>query len=153
MKRSYFLSRNPVSVFIVIRVVSERCDKDRVCTEALEPSTGAERRLSLISPICQASRRRATSTQRDSHHRLLPLTLFLIYLLILMSNNIKNYAKRHKKGTNNYSIEVVDAKFAVDLATAQSYSENVFLFIPNLIGERTSSWWNPCQGSDLAFSK
>ncbi|KAI0079954.1 phosphatidylinositol synthase [Panus rudis PR-1116 ss-1] len=32
------------------------------------------------------------------------------------------------------SIDVVDAKVAVDLATAQSYSENVFLFIPNLIG-------------------
>ena len=34
-------------------------------------------------------------------------------------------------------IEVVDAKSAVDLATAQSYSENVFLFVPNLIGELT----------------
>lgn len=32
------------------------------------------------------------------------------------------------------SISVFDAKFAVDLATAQSYSENVFLFVPNLIG-------------------
>jgi len=32
------------------------------------------------------------------------------------------------------SVEVVDAKFAVDLATAQTYSENVFLFVPNLIG-------------------
>ena len=31
-------------------------------------------------------------------------------------------------------IEVVDAKVAVDLATAQTYSENVFLFVPNLIG-------------------
>ena len=37
---------------------------------------------------------------------------------------------RGKKGT----IEVVDAKVAVDLATAQTYSENVFLFVPNLIG-------------------
>ncbi|KAF5381063.1 hypothetical protein D9615_003891 [Tricholomella constricta] len=33
-----------------------------------------------------------------------------------------------------HSIEVVDAKVAVDLATAQTYSENVFLFVPNLIG-------------------
>ncbi|KAK2466984.1 hypothetical protein APHAL10511_001242 [Amanita phalloides] len=32
------------------------------------------------------------------------------------------------------SIGLVDAKAAVDLATAQSYSENVFLFVPNLIG-------------------
>ncbi|KAI5122056.1 hypothetical protein M0805_006040 [Coniferiporia weirii] len=32
------------------------------------------------------------------------------------------------------SVEVVDAKHAVDLATAQTYSENVFLFVPNLIG-------------------
>ncbi|KAG6818181.1 hypothetical protein H0H87_000086 [Tephrocybe sp. NHM501043] len=32
------------------------------------------------------------------------------------------------------SMEVVDAKVAVDLATAQTYSENVFLFVPNLIG-------------------
>jgi len=31
-------------------------------------------------------------------------------------------------------MDVVDAKEAVDLATAQTYSENVFLFIPNLIG-------------------
>ncbi len=35
------------------------------------------------------------------------------------------------------SIDVVDAKVAVDLATAQTYSENVFLFVPNLIGMRT----------------
>ena len=32
------------------------------------------------------------------------------------------------------SIDVVDAKVAVNLATAQTYSENVFLFVPNLIG-------------------
>jgi len=38
--------------------------------------------------------------------------------------------KRRRAST----IEVVDAKSAVDLATAQSYSENVFLFVPNLIG-------------------
>ncbi|KAK7693355.1 CDP-diacylglycerol-inositol 3-phosphatidyltransferase [Cerrena zonata] len=35
------------------------------------------------------------------------------------------------------SLHVIDAKVAVDLATAQTYSEvseNVFLFVPNLIG-------------------
>ncbi|KAF8522236.1 phosphatidylinositol synthase [Hysterangium stoloniferum] len=32
------------------------------------------------------------------------------------------------------SIEVFDGKHALDLATAQTYSENVFLFVPNLIG-------------------
>ncbi|KAH9926229.1 CDP-alcohol phosphatidyltransferase-domain-containing protein [Fomitopsis serialis] len=32
------------------------------------------------------------------------------------------------------SIDVVDAKVALDLATRQNYSENVFLFVPNLIG-------------------
>lgn len=32
-------------------------------------------------------------------------------------------------------MDVVDAKEAVDLATAQTYSENVFLFVPNLIGK------------------
>lgn len=32
------------------------------------------------------------------------------------------------------SIEVFDAKHAVDLATNQTYEENVFLFVPNLIG-------------------
>lgn len=32
------------------------------------------------------------------------------------------------------SIDIVDAKVAVDLATSQTYSENVFLFVPNLIG-------------------
>ena len=42
-------------------------------------------------------------------------------------------------------IEVVDAKSAVDLATAQSYSENVFLFVPNLIGEP-----NPTQRTRLS---
>lgn len=31
--------------------------------------------------------------------------------------------------------DVVDAKLAVDLATAQTYDENVFLFLPNIIGE------------------
>jgi CDP-diacylglycerol--inositol 3-phosphatidyltransferase len=36
------------------------------------------------------------------------------------------------------SIEIVDAKQAVDLATAQTYSENVFLFAPNLIGKLSS---------------
>ena len=38
------------------------------------------------------------------------------------------------------SIEIVDAKEAVDLATAQTYSENVFLFVPNLIGKLSSEW-------------
>ncbi|KAI9510852.1 phosphatidylinositol synthase [Russula earlei] len=42
----------------------------------------------------------------------------------------KNPAHRRKGG----SVEVVDSKYAVDLATQQSYSENVFLFVPNLIG-------------------
>lgn len=37
------------------------------------------------------------------------------------------------------SVEVVDSKYAVDLATQQSYSENVFLFIPNLIGQFPST--------------
>jgi hypothetical protein len=33
------------------------------------------------------------------------------------------------------SMDIVDAKVAVDLATAQTYSENVFLFVPNIIGK------------------
>jgi hypothetical protein len=37
-------------------------------------------------------------------------------------------------------VEVTDPKFAVDLATHQSYSENVFLFIPNIIGASGRSW-------------
>lgn len=40
-----------------------------------------------------------------------------------------------RKSRSQDSIRHVDAKVAVDLATAQTYSENVFLFIPNLIGE------------------
>jgi hypothetical protein len=40
-------------------------------------------------------------------------------------------AHRRKGG----SVEVVDSKYAVDLATQQSYSENIFLFVPNLIGQ------------------
>lgn len=39
-----------------------------------------------------------------------------------------------KNSRKKRSMEVVDAKVAVDLATAQTYSENVFLFVPNLIG-------------------
>ncbi|KAF5330314.1 hypothetical protein D9619_005784 [Psilocybe cf. subviscida] len=42
----------------------------------------------------------------------------------------KSTSTRRRKRTH----ELVDAKQAVDLATAQSYSENVFLFVPNLIG-------------------
>ena len=42
------------------------------------------------------------------------------------------------------SIDVVDAKVAVDLATAQSYKENVFLFVPNLIGALPSVVSRPC---------
>ena len=46
---------------------------------------------------------------------------------------------RHRRA----SIGVVDAKVAVDLATAQSYSENVFLFVPNLIGASLSHSFLP----------
>lgn len=46
-----------------------------------------------------------------------------------MANSPANRRRRGK------SIQVVDPKRAVDLATAQTYSENVFLFAPNLIGE------------------
>ena len=46
-----------------------------------------------------------------------------------MSSSAVNFIRRRRA-----SIEVWDAKSAVDLATAQSYSENVFLFVPNLIG-------------------
>jgi len=51
------------------------------------------------------------------------------------SSNIDAVLKRRRASV----IEVVDAKSAVDLATAQSYSENVFLFVPNLIGESIPS--------------
>ena len=43
---------------------------------------------------------------------------------------VSSLRKMRRRG----AIDVVDAKVAVDLATAQTYSENVFLFIPNLIG-------------------
>lgn len=43
-----------------------------------------------------------------------------------------------KNRRQNRSVEVVDAKIAVDLATAQTYSENVFLFVPNLIGMKSA---------------
>jgi len=42
-----------------------------------------------------------------------------------------NYVRRRRRPKD---IDLVDAKQAVDLATAQSYSENVFLFVPNIIG-------------------
>ncbi|KAF8580890.1 CDP-diacylglycerol-inositol 3-phosphatidyltransferase [Ramaria rubella] len=41
---------------------------------------------------------------------------------------------RNRLRQRRNSIEVFDGKHALDLATAQSYSENVFLFVPNLIG-------------------
>ncbi|KAG6911469.1 hypothetical protein DXG01_014543 [Tephrocybe rancida] len=44
-----------------------------------------------------------------------------------------NSSSQKRRG---HSMEVVDAKVAVDLATAQTYSENVFLFVPNLIAQR-----------------
>lgn len=44
-------------------------------------------------------------------------------------------APKPSKRRRRSSMDVVDAKEAVDLATAQTYSENVFLFVPNLIGE------------------
>lgn len=39
-----------------------------------------------------------------------------------------------RPGRRRDSIDVVDAKIAVDLATHQTFDENVFLFVPNLIG-------------------
>jgi hypothetical protein len=45
------------------------------------------------------------------------------------------FDKVHKRrGSVTQHVDVIDPTFALDLATAQSYSENVFLFIPNLIG-------------------
>lgn len=40
-----------------------------------------------------------------------------------------------KKQTRPRDAISVDAKEAVDLATAQTYTENVFLFLPNIIGQ------------------
>ena len=48
---------------------------------------------------------------------------------LIMSSNGPTVVTRRRP-----SIDIVDAKVAVDLATAQTYSENVFLFVPNLIG-------------------
>lgn len=53
-------------------------------------------------------------------------------LLPEMTKNGSSHPSR--KVRRRGSIDVVDAKVAVDLATAQTYSENVFLFVPNLIG-------------------
>jgi len=58
-----------------------------------------------------------------SHHH------FIHSFPLAMSTKIPSH--RRKGG----SVEVVDSKYAVDLATQQSYSENVFLFVPNLIGQ------------------
>jgi len=51
-----------------------------------------------------------------------------------MSPNGSSAASHFKNRRGSVSVDVVDAKFAVDLATAQSYQENVFLFVPNIIG-------------------
>jgi len=55
-------------------------------------------------------------------------SLFLSFPLVMSAAKIPTH--RRKGG----SVEVVDSKYAVDLATQQSYSENVFLFVPNMIG-------------------
>ncbi len=49
------------------------------------------------------------------------------------------------------SIDVVDAKVAVDLATAQTYKENVFLFVPNLIGESTFPYCLIARSYDISI--
>jgi len=49
-------------------------------------------------------------------------------------------ASKSSKRRRRSSMDVVDAKEAVDLATAQTYSENVFLFVPNLIGKLKQSF-------------
>lgn len=51
---------------------------------------------------------------------------------VIMPSSSSRKARARHRGS---SIGIVDAKEAVDLATAQTYSENVFLFVPNLIGE------------------
>jgi CDP-diacylglycerol--inositol 3-phosphatidyltransferase len=51
---------------------------------------------------------------------------------VIMPSSSSRKSKARQRGS---SIGLVDAKAAVDLATAQTYSENVFLFVPNLIGE------------------
>jgi CDP-diacylglycerol--inositol 3-phosphatidyltransferase len=48
-----------------------------------------------------------------------------------MATSDEGISRRRNSVTH---IDVVDPAHALDLATAQSYSENVFLFVPNLIG-------------------
>ena len=55
----------------------------------------------------------------------------LLAFLFMSSTSSSRKSKSHRRS----SIGLVDAKAAVDLATAQTYSENVFLFVPNLIGQ------------------
>ena len=59
-------------------------------------------------------------------------------LLILLRHLLLDLTMANKTRRRRASIELVDAKQAVDLATAQTYSENVFLFVPNLIGKLNS---------------
>ena len=49
----------------------------------------------------------------------------------MSSNGVRSAGLKKRRP----SVDIVDAKVAVDLATAQTYSENVFLFVPNLIGQ------------------
>ena len=58
------------------------------------------------------------------------------------SNGSANGAYNTRTSRREDSLRHVDAKVAVDLATAQTYSENVFLFVPNIIGEKVSH--HPC---------
>ncbi|KAG6850592.1 hypothetical protein H0H93_011260 [Arthromyces matolae] len=63
---------------------------------------------------------------------------------------VANTSSQKRRG---HSIEVVDAKVAVDLATASTYSENVFLFVPNLIVDiaMQRTLFFVCAGNELFY--
>jgi hypothetical protein len=51
-----------------------------------------------------------------------------------MSENATFDRVARRRGSVTQHVDLVDPAVALDLATQQTYSENVFLFVPNLIG-------------------
>jgi phosphatidylglycerophosphate synthase len=85
-------------------------------------------RTSCPSRYAQHRRPRPCPPRSTTADTLPPATL------IPLATMAEKKAKRRVAGAQTQHVELVDPAHALGLATAQGYSENVFLFVPNLIG-------------------
>ncbi|KAI0928567.1 hypothetical protein AcW1_005771 [Taiwanofungus camphoratus] len=90
------------------------------------------------SSVSHRTRHQPSPTQFTTISRLHYQPSFTIHSSLLSGYGVPPrpaiMTKKSSASRRRGSMDVVDAKVAVDLATAQTYSENVFLFVPNLIG-------------------